>query len=64
MPSSTASRFTNVANSGASAKSDKGEGRESWTIRDFEEKDPTALAEIFKNNKELYQEMYNKEYKN
>lgn len=64
MPSSTASRFTNVANSGGSAKSDKGEGRESWTIRDFEEKDPAALAEIFKNNKELYQEMYNKEYKN
>ena len=62
MPSSTASRFTNVINSGASA-STVDAARASWTIRDYEEKDPKALGEIFKNDKDLYNEMFNKYYK-
>jgi hypothetical protein len=61
MPVTHAARFTNVAGVAGSTKA--GEGKEGWNIRDYEEKDPEALAEIFRNEKDKYQEMYNAYYK-
>jgi ATP-dependent protease ClpP protease subunit len=63
MPASTANRFTNVAGSGEKKTAQAQAGRESWTIRDYEEKDPEALADIYKNDLEKYNEMYNSYYK-
>jgi ATP-dependent protease ClpP protease subunit/regulator of replication initiation timing len=60
IPASTASRFTNVV----AATSKVVDVRNDWTIRDYEEQDPTALAEMFKNDNEKYTELYNKYYKN
>jgi hypothetical protein len=41
--------------------------RDSWSIRDYEEKDPKGLGEILNNNKPLYkqlfQDFYGVEYK-
>lgn len=34
-----------------------------WTIRDYEEKDPKALAEMLKNNKPLYKQLFFDYYK-
>jgi predicted DNA-binding protein YlxM (UPF0122 family) len=39
------------------------EGKESWTIRDWEKKDSKGLAEIMTNSPLQYQEMYNAFYK-
>ena len=39
------------------------EGRDAWTIRDWEKNDSKGLAEILKNNPVKYQEMYNSYYK-
>lgn len=62
IPASTAVRFTNVVGSRTEGNALTGE-RANWTIRDFEEKDPTALADLFKNDKEKYDELYNNYYK-
>ena len=59
MPASTASRFINVVDSVATKVDSE---RAGWTIRDYEEKDEAALADIYKNQPELYKEMYNKFY--
>jgi ATP-dependent Clp protease protease subunit len=65
MPASTATRFTNVINSGGGQdKPEIPKDRESWTIRDWDRKDPKGLAKIKNENPELYQEMYDKQYKN
>lgn len=60
IPATTASRFTNVVGSGAKPETDV---KKDWSIRDYEENDPKALAEIMKNSPEVYQEMFNKFYK-
>lgn len=59
MPTPSAARFSNVAGSAVKVES----GKEDWTIRDYEEKDPKALGEILKNDPERYKEMYNSYYK-
>ena len=58
---SNAARFTNVVNA-VSTKAVEA-GREDWTHRDYEEKDPKALEKIYKETPELAKEMYNSYYK-
>lgn len=58
IPASTANRFVNAI----STQKDPS-GRESWTHRDYEEKDPKALAEIYKNDPERAKRMRDEYYK-
>jgi ATP-dependent Clp protease protease subunit len=61
IPDSSVARFTNIT-TGEKAKP-KNDGRESWTIRDYEKKDPKALLAIKKDDPETYKEMYDSYYK-
>lgn len=61
IPATEAKRFTNVIGSGSSNNTDQ--SKKDWTIRDYEEKDPEALKEIYNANPEKYNEMYNAYYK-
>lgn len=61
VPATEAKRFTNVIGSGTSNSTDQ--SKKDWTIRDYEENNPKALEEIYKNSPEKYNEMYNAYYK-
>jgi len=60
MATPAASRFTNVANSGAKTEVNAKDG---WDIRRYEEEDPKALADLYTNNKAEYDRLYNETYK-
>lgn len=55
----TVARLSNVAGSGKKEQS----GRENWTHRDYEEKDPEALAHIYRTDPDKAKELKNAYYK-